>query len=92
MYKYFFKAAKIFVFFLLVEASKTAFLADETKLINTSTENAAELESLSAVDLLQKRQEKIEAKKIMISDIVSSILEDPQANVCDWKNQLGQMV
>ncbi len=36
---------------------------------------------LSAVELLKLRQEKIEAKKIMISELVSSILEDPQTNV-----------
>ena len=36
---------------------------------------------LSAVELLRIRQEKIEAKKTMISELVSSILEDPQTNV-----------
>lgn len=36
---------------------------------------------LSAVDLLKLRQEKIEAKKALISELVSSVLEDTQANV-----------
>ena len=37
--------------------------------------------TLSAVELLRIRQEKIEAKKTMISELVSSILEDPQTNI-----------
>ena len=37
---------------------------------------------VSAVEFLRIRREKIEAKKAMISELVSSILEDPQTNVC----------
>ena len=36
---------------------------------------------VSAVDVLKIRQKKIQAKKVMISELVSSILEDPQVNV-----------
>ncbi|XP_028414221.1 nucleolar complex protein 3 homolog [Dendronephthya gigantea] len=42
---------------------------------------------LSAVDLLKLRQEKIEAKKALISELVSSVLEDTQANI----DKLGEM-
>jgi hypothetical protein len=54
-----------------------------TETNGTSTQDNDEISTtpLSAVELLKLRQEKIEAKKIMISELVSSILEDPQTNV-----------
>jgi hypothetical protein len=56
---------------------------NSTKTNGTIIQDEEEMSTtpLSAVDLLKLRQEKIEAKKIMISELVSSVLEDPQANV-----------
>lgn len=41
--------------------------------------------TLSAVDLLKIRQEKIDAKKVLITNLVSAILEDPDGNVSKQK-------
>lgn len=53
----------------------------ETNDTTVEEKNKSPAGQLSAVDLLKIRQEKIEAKKVMISELVSSILEDPQVNV-----------
>ncbi|CAB4012851.1 nucleolar complex 3 homolog [Paramuricea clavata] len=76
-------------FVIKSEASITASLEtieENTNLTKTNgtiiqDEEEVSTTPLSAVDILKLRQEKIEAKKIMISELVSSVLEDPQANI-----------
>lgn len=48
--------------------------------INDKTEGVSSL-TLTTVELLKLRKDKLEKKKLYISELVSSILEDPFANV-----------
>ena len=67
-------------------------LANDTEMLSTTNvetfpdkaemnENVIPMASLSAVELLEIRREKINAKKVLITSLVSAILEDPNTNV-----------
>ena len=67
----------------LTSPEKIEESAKSTEIDSTDKQDQDEVSKipLSAVELLKIRQEKIEAKKVIISELVSCILEDPQTNV-----------